>query len=99
MPDKDIAEKTGWIVKVLLEYFFNSAVGNPWKTDSNGGTISITKNGARKLTEGFKYITESEFNDIFEGLKNSLFATMTARGYEDHHSIRFTGLPGFKRLE
>lgn len=32
MKNQDIAEKTGWVVKELLEHFFNSEVGNPWKT-------------------------------------------------------------------
>jgi hypothetical protein len=99
MKTQDIAEKTGWIVKELLEHCFNPEIGNPWKTDSNRISITVTKDEVRKLTKTFKNITESDFNDIFEGLENSLFATNHCAGKKDTYQISFIGLPGLKRLK
>lgn len=89
MTDKDIARNTGWIVKGMLEYCFNPEVGDPWKKDKRGYRIRMTKDEIREIDETIKDIPEKEFNNIIEGLKNSLFSTLHS---EDQYAISLTGL-------
>lgn len=99
MPEKDIVKKTGWVVKSILSHCFNPEVGDPWKKDDKGHRIRVTKDEIREINKMVRDIPESEFNDIIEGLKDSLFATLHHRGHKDQFEISFTGLPWCRELE